>query len=78
MTQAQPWIVTASPDRPVADIAREVAQAGLAVEQVLEAIGCVVARGGDAAAERARRIPGVVDVSRSGPVDIGPPDADIS
>jgi len=78
MTNAQPWIVTTSPDRPIVDIVREVAQAGLTVEQVLGEIGSIIGRGDAAAAERARRIPGVVDVSRSGPVDIGPPDADIS
>ena len=77
MPQPKEWIVTTSSTRPLAEVARELAQAGFKVEQVLDETGIVTGRGSAAVASKLRKVPGVVDVSPSGPIDIGPPDADV-
>jgi hypothetical protein len=78
MTQQPKWIVTVSDSRPVADVAKDLSAAGLAVEQVLAEIGSISGRGSAAVAAALRGIPGVVDVAPDTGVDIGPPGSDHS
>ena len=73
MAQSQQWIITTSQDRPVAEIAKELSSAGFAVEQVLDEIGSITGRASKAVAAKLRAIKGVVDVSPSTGIDIGPP-----
>jgi len=53
-----------------------VAAAGFVIDQILAAIGSITGSATDSVAEAVRAIPGVADVSRDLPVDIGPPDSD--
>lgn len=70
------WVITVSGDRPINDVADDVAAAGFAIDQVLEVIGSITGSATDSVAEAVRAVPGVADVSPDQPVDIGPPDAD--
>ena len=78
MAESKRWVVTTSGDRPLNDVARDIEAAGFAIDQVLEAVGIITGSATDSVAEAVRTIPGVTDVSPDVPVDIGPPDSEIS
>jgi hypothetical protein len=67
------WVITTDRQRPMHEIAAELAAAELADGQVLDELGIVVGRATEAAAAKLRAVPGVVDVSPDEPVDVGPP-----
>jgi hypothetical protein len=71
-------IVTLSGERVIEDVRRDLVAAGLHVEQVLDATGIVTGSADAKHVARLKRVKGVADVSVDFPVDIGPPDADIS
>lgn len=72
------WIVTASGERPFGDVVRDLRASGFDVRQELTEVGVAVGSVPEAALDAVRRIPGVGDVSPDQPVDIGPPDGDVS
>ena len=74
----QRWVVTISGSRSLTDVRKNLAESGFTVEQVLGEIPLIIGVAEDDVAEKARKIPGVIDVSAEEPIDIGPPDADIS
>ena len=76
MDASSRWVITTSGDRPISDVAVDVAAAGFAIDQVLGMIGIITGSATDGVAEAVRAVPGVADVSRDLPVDIGPPDPD--
>jgi hypothetical protein len=78
MAEQSGWIITTSEDRPVGEIVKELALAGLTVEHVLEEIGSITGRADPASVGRMRKVKGVMDVSPDSGVDIGPPDAPVS
>lgn len=67
------WVITISGDRPIAEVADELARCGFELEQVLTEIGVITGRGSDDIVARARKVAGVADVSATVNVDIGPP-----
>ena len=67
------WIITASGERPVAELAAELRKAGLVVSSLLAEIGVITGQCTPAQANALRKVPGVADVSPDAPVDIGPP-----
>ena len=69
------WIVTTSADRPIRDVAKDLADAGFSVGQVNDEISSISGAAGDDAVQKVRSIDGVVDVSPDAPIDIGPPDS---
>ncbi len=73
----QTWVVTVAPGTPLEPVKVALKKTGLTVDRVLEAIEMVIAHGGEAQAEQARRITGVTSVTKEVPVDIGPPDAEV-
>ena len=75
MAESKRWIVTTSGGRSLKDVASDIEAAGLAIDEVLEAIGIITGSASDSVAEAVRAIPGVADVSPDQPVDIGPPDS---
>jgi len=75
MTQSKTWIVTTSADRPIRDVARDLADAGFSVGQVLEEVGSITGDAAEDSVGKLRAIPGVVDVSPDMPINIGPPDS---
>ncbi len=77
MTDDQ-WVVTTSGDRPAADVARDLTEAGFEVGEVLDAIGVITGSSTGSVADAVRQVPGVADVSPDQPVDIGPPDSPTS
>ena len=79
MAEGKRWIVTASGDRPLKDVKKELADEGFHVEDVLDEIGCITGQASEAVAEKLRSVSGVADVSpEPPPVNIGPPDASVS
>jgi hypothetical protein len=76
MADIKRWIVTTSPDRPIAEIARKLAAAGFAVEAVNEEINSISGTATDQAVAKMRSVPGVADVSPDVPIEIGPPGSD--
>lgn len=75
MTSKKEWVVTMGGDRPIDEIARDIADAGLQDAQVLREIGSIIGSAGDDVAAKLRKVRGVVDVSPSTSVDVGPPDS---
>jgi hypothetical protein len=73
----QTWVVTVAANTPLGPVKAALEKTGLTVDQVLEAIEMVIVHGGEAQAERARRIAGVTGVAKDLPVDIGPPEAEV-
>jgi hypothetical protein len=69
------WVVTASGDRPLTDVAKDLKKSGFKVTDVLKEIGCITGQASDLAARKARKVKGVADVSVNVPVDIGPPNS---
>jgi hypothetical protein len=74
-TKKKDWVVTASGDRPLADVAKNLKQGGFKVAQVLDEIGLITGQGGDADAAKARKVKGVKDVSANVGAGVGPPDS---
>jgi hypothetical protein len=75
MAKKREWIVTTSSDRPIQDVAKDLAATGFSVGSVLDEAGCITGAASDAVVEKLRGIAGVVDVSPDAPIDLGPPDA---
>jgi hypothetical protein len=69
------WIVTTSGNRAIADIAKDLKAAGVAVEQTLHQIGVLTVKADKEAIGKARAVRGVSDVSPDHPVNIGPPNS---
>ncbi len=78
MAQSDRWVVIASGDRPLNEVAKDLADTGFTVDQVFDQIGSIVGSADDAVAERLRALPGVTDVSPELTIDIGPPDRPIT
>ncbi|MGZ5444437.1 MAG: hypothetical protein ACXW5U_25185 [Thermoanaerobaculia bacterium] len=76
--ESKDWVVTTSGERPIEEVAKDLRKKGLKVDYVLDAIGQITGVGSDAIAAKLRKVKGVADVSANVPVDIGPPDAEIS
>ena len=75
MAMKKKWIVTANSNRPINDIARDLADAGLTDIQVLKEIGSVIGSAEDETASKLRKVRGVKDVSQDISIDVGPPDS---
>ena len=77
-TKSKTWIITTGGKRPITDIAKDLAKAGLKRKKVLKEIGSITGAADDKAVKKLRLIPGVVDVSPDSPIDIGPPDSSVT
>jgi hypothetical protein len=71
-------VVTTSGQRSIHEVARDLRDAGFDVEQVLDSINVVTGKAPASSKGKLRSVNGVVDVSEDQPVDIGPPDSEIS
>jgi hypothetical protein len=72
------WNITTSGERSIHDIAKELADAGLHDSQILEEIGIITGDAEEAVVAKFRQVRGVVDVSPSAPVDVGPPGSPVT
>jgi hypothetical protein len=75
MAKPKVWIITTGGGRPLRDVAKDLAAAGLVGAKILEAIGCITGSAEDKVVPRLRKVRGVTDVFPSSPVDVGPPDS---
>ncbi len=62
-------------DRPIQDVAKDLADAGLKDPQVLEEIGSITGSAKEDVVPKLRKVRGVKDVSPDIPVYVGPPGA---
>lgn len=72
------WIITTGGDRSLADISKHLTEQGFEVEQQMHEIKCITGSASEEVAKRVRNIPGVVDVSKDGDINIGNPGEDIT
>ncbi len=75
MAKKKIWIVTTENNRPIDDIAKDLADAGLKDIQVLQEIGSITGSSEEEAVAKMRKVRGVKDVSPDISIDIGPPDS---
>ena len=73
MSVTPTWIITASGERPVAEVVADLRKAGLVVGSLLAEIGVITGQCTQAQAAALRKVAGVADVAPDAPVDIGPP-----
>jgi hypothetical protein len=73
-TKKKDWVVTTS-GRPIEDVAKDLKQIGFKVGQVFHETGLITGEGGDDAAEKARKVKGVTDVSANVGASVGPPNS---
>lgn len=73
MTDKKRWVITTSGQRPLGEIAGELAAKGFATDSVLEEIGCITGTATDDVADKLRQVSGVEDVSPEPQINIGPP-----
>lgn len=79
MFKNKKWIVTASGDRSLSDVKKNLTEAGFSVDKVLNEIGVITGSASEDDTDKLRAIPGVADVSpEPPPISIGPPDAPVS
>jgi hypothetical protein len=69
------WIITASGERPIHAIAKDLEAAGLESARVQQAIGVITGSASETVAAKLRKVAGVVDVERDPAADAGPPAA---
>jgi len=70
---ARVLVVTASGERPLRELAKDLAKAGLRVREVLDEVGSIIGTAEEEAERKIRKVRGVADVSRDASIDIGPP-----
>ena len=75
MTKKKTWIITTGSDRPIHEIAKDLADAGLKEIQVLQEIGSITGSAEDEDVGKLRKVRGVKDISPDISIDIGPPDS---
>jgi hypothetical protein len=75
MAKKKTWIVTTGNDRPIHDIAKDLADAGLKDIQVLQEVGSIIGSAEDDTVAKLRKVRGVKDVSADLSINIGPPDS---
>jgi hypothetical protein len=68
-------IITATGERPMRELAKALAKAGLTVQEILEEAGSIIGTAEEEAEKRIRKVRGVADVARERAVGIGPPDS---
>ena len=78
MAEPKNWIITASGERSLEEVKRELADFGFEVHEVYEQIGAFMGSATDEVAERIRATPGIIDISEPPSADVGPPDTSIS
>ncbi len=78
MSGKREWVVTASAERPLEAVAADLANAGFEVQHVLTEMGVIAGSADEKVVAILRTLPGVLDISPGGVLEIGPPDADIS
>ena len=75
MPEAKTWVVTTGGSRSMADVRKDLEDAGLANVEVLDQIGVITGSADASTLNQLRKIPGVTDISPSEAINIGPPNA---
>lgn len=75
MDKKKALIVTTGNDRPIHDIARDLADAGLKDVHILQEVGIITGSAEDDTVAKLRKVRGVKDISADLSINIGPPDS---
>ncbi len=75
-SQHRGFVITTDSTRPIDDVARELAAAGLDKVQTLREIGVIAGHAAGSAEARFRAIAGVSNVAFDAPVRVEPPESD--
>jgi hypothetical protein len=67
------WIVTASGDRPLKDVARDLEAHGFLLGRMFAELNIITGDAADNLIVKLRSVAGVVSVEPDAPIDIGPP-----
>lgn len=78
MATTKKWVVTLSNSQSVNKLSRELTEAGFAIDQVLDQIGCITGSGSDEVAQKLRKISGVADVSPEATIQLPPSDESVT
>lgn len=71
----QEWIVTIDANTTLEAVEKELKRVGFAIVRVFDQLGGLEVRGPEKLVDKAKSLPGVTDIAKSGIVDIGPPGA---
>ncbi|HEX8275023.1 MAG TPA: hypothetical protein VF615_20475 [Longimicrobiaceae bacterium] len=71
MSETSTWIVAASEERPLEDVAKDLAELGFEVEDVLGHVRCIVGSATREVAKAAEQVPGVLGISQDEPIRFG-------
>ena len=71
----QDWIVTIDADASLKAVEKELKLLGFVIVRLFDQLGGLEVRGSEKLVDKAKSLPGVTDIAKSGIVDIGPPDA---
>ncbi|MET0396265.1 MAG: hypothetical protein ABW277_05545 [Longimicrobiaceae bacterium] len=71
MPENSTWIVAATQERPLDDVAKDLAGIGFEVQDVLREVGCIVGTASDEVAKAAEQVPGVAGISQDRPIHFG-------
>ncbi len=71
----QEWIVTIDAHASLKAVEAELKHLGFVIVRVFDELGGLEVRGSATLAEKAKALPGVADVTESGTIDVGLPDA---
>jgi hypothetical protein len=66
-------VITVKPGHDIHAVAAQLAQAGLQVQDKLEAIGSITGSAQDKDVPQLKGVPGVADISESVPIQLNPP-----
>ncbi len=72
MSERQRWVVTTSPERPIEEVARELADHGFMVGDILDAIGCITGAAERGTIDALLAIEGVDAIEPDVDVDLPP------
>lgn len=75
MPENSTWIVAANSERPLDDVAKDLAGIGFEVQDVLREVGCIVGTASDEVAKAAEQVPGVAGISQDRPIHFGGADS---
>ena len=75
MSKSKTWIITASGNRSIDEVSKDLVRVGFVLHATLREVGCIVGSALEKDVAKLRQVQGVADVSPETPIDIGPPDS---
>jgi hypothetical protein len=74
MAEHPRWIVTTTQERPIGDVARDLADCGFAISETLDSIGCITGSAERGLIAALSKIEGVADIAPDTQIQLPPTD----